>query len=172
MFLITSAAYISPGLASELGKLPPCMLPVQNKRLYEHQVALVPEDEQIVLSLPQSYQLTKYDEKRLSSLNIRVVPVPDGFSLGQSIIYVLNSIGQYAHPLSILHGDTLFSKLTFEKDTCAVANAEDAYEWASAGQHEDMVYSGFFSFSDQSLLIQKITEYSYKLSKVLRSMVK
>ena len=37
MILINSAAYINSDLTSEFGKLPPCMLPVQNKRLYEHQ---------------------------------------------------------------------------------------------------------------------------------------
>lgn len=161
MFLITSAAYISSGLASEFGKLPPSMLPVQNKRLYEHQVALVPKKELIVLSLPQSYKLTKYDEKRLSSLNIHIVFVPDGFSLGQSVIYVLNSVAKYSQSLSILHGDTLFSELTSKEDVCAVADAEDAYEWASVGEYEEQVYSGYFSFTDQSLLIKKITECSY-----------
>lgn len=162
MFLITSAAYISPGLASEFGKLPPSMLPVQNRRLYEHQVALIPTDEQIVLSLPQSYKLTKYDKRKLSSLGVKTIFVPDGLCLGQSIIYVLNSTGKYSEPISILHGDTLFSEIVTEKDLCAVANAEDAYDWALAGQHESRVYSGYFSFSDQSLLIQKITENGYK----------
>ena len=45
MILITSAAYVTPGLASEFGKLPPCMLPVQNRRLYEHQIKLFPLEE-------------------------------------------------------------------------------------------------------------------------------
>ena len=68
MFLITSAAYINPGMASEFGKLPPCMLPVQNRRLYEHQIALVPEGEEVILSLPQGYSLSAFDEKSLSKL--------------------------------------------------------------------------------------------------------
>ena len=162
MFLITSAAYISPGLASEFGKLPPSMLPVQNKRLYEHQLELAPADEQVVFSLPQSYTLTKFDENRLIALGVKIVYVPDGFSLGQSIIYVLNSVGNYSESLYILHGDTLFSEIMVGKDVCAVANAEDAYDWASAGQHDCRVYSGYFSFSDQSLLIRKITENGYR----------
>lgn len=73
MILITSAAYVTPALASEFGKLPPCMLPVQKRRLYEHQVALAPEGENVILSLPKSYTLTAYDEKRLHSLGVTIV---------------------------------------------------------------------------------------------------
>ncbi len=161
MFLITSAAYISPGLASEFGKLPPSMLPVQNKRLYEHQIRIVPKGEQIVLSLPQSYKLTSYDEIKLKSLNVKLVFVPEGLKLGESVVYVLNVCAQYSQPLRILHGDTLFSQIDEDVDVCAVSNAEDAYDWASVEQHDDKVYSGYFSFSYQSLLIQKITECNY-----------
>lgn len=162
MFLITSAAYISPGLASEFGKLPPCMLPVQNKRLYEHQALLSLKGEIVILSLPKSYKLTDFDNRRLSKLGIRIVFVPDGVSLGQSIVYVLNVVNEYGKPLRILHGDTLFSEITKGTDICSVAKAEDDYDWALAGQYDKRVYSGYFSFSDQSLLIQKITECDYK----------
>lgn len=165
MILITSAAYVTPALASEFGKLPPCMLPVQNRRLYEHQIALVPEGGRVVLSLPKSYTLTNYDKKRLSDLGVTIVMAPDELSLGQSIVYVLNVIGHYNEPVNILHGDTLFSSLPDEQDVCAVSVAEDNYEWASVSQHESAVYSGYFSFSNQSLLIQKITESGYKFIK-------
>lgn len=162
MILITSAAYVTPALASEFGKLPPCMLPVQNRRLYEHQVAMVPQGENIVLSLPKSYALTAYDKKRLSTLGVSIVYAPDELTLGQSIVYVLNVLGRYNESIGILHGDTLFSALTIDKDVCAVAQAEDNYDWASASQHDKTVYAGYFAFSDQSLLIQKITENGYK----------
>lgn len=162
MFLITSAAYVTPALASEFGKLPPCMLPVQNKRLYEHQVALSRRDETIVLSLPASYQLTNFDRKRLDFLGVEIVYVPDGLSLGQSVIYVLNYVRKYNERLDILHGDTLFDKLPRETNVCAVATAEDGYDWDSVNHLEQHVYAGYFSFSDQSLLIQKITLNGYR----------
>lgn len=161
MILITSAAYVTPGLISEFGKLPPCMLPVQNCRLYEHQLALISKNEPVILSLPQSFSLSSFDLKRLSELNVVVVKVPDDFSLGQSVVYVLNVLGCYSEPVSILHGDTLFSALTTESDVCAVAVAEDDYDWATASSHDKVVYAGFFTFSNQSLLIQKITEFGY-----------
>lgn len=162
MILITSAAYVTPALASEFGKLPPCMLPVQNRRLYEHQVALAPEGENVFLSLPKSYTLTAYDDKRLNALGVTIVKAPDELTLGQSIVYVLNVLGRYDEPVGILHGDTLFSSLPLDKDVCAVAQAEDNYDWAYTGQHDKTVFAGYYAFSDQSLLIQEITKNGYK----------
>lgn len=169
MILITSAAYITPALASEFGKLPPCMLPVQNRRLYEHQISIVPSGEQIVISLPQSYTLTAYDQRRLSSVGVKIVKVPDSFSLGQSLVYVLNVLGCYGEKIGILHGDTLFSELTDETDVCAVAKVEDNYDWDMANVHNNSIYAGFFSFSNQSLLIQKITENEYNFIKGVKA---
>lgn len=137
------------------------MLPVQNRRLYEHQIALAPKGENIVVSLPKGYVLTNYDKKRFDDLEITVVYCPEGFSLGQSVVYVLNVLGRYHETLRILHGDTLFSELTEDLDVCAVAKAEDNYDWDLSNQQDEKVYSGYFAFSDQSFLIQKITEAGY-----------
>ena len=65
MILITSAAYVSPDLVSEFGKLPPCMLPVQNRRLYEHQLRLFASWQAgtLVLSLPEGYVLSPFDAR-------------------------------------------------------------------------------------------------------------
>ena len=171
MILITSAAYVSPGLVSEFGKLPPALLPVQNRRLFEHQKSLlekylVSDKGSTILSLPAGYKLSVYDCKRLEELHIQPLSVPEGLSLGASIVYVLNSLAKYDEPLFILHGDTLFTELTNQTDCYSVSTAKDQYEWASAGEvGKKQVYSGFFSFSNQSLLIQKIVENQYKFIK-------
>lgn len=161
MILITSAAYVTPGLASEFGKIPPCMLPVQNKRLYEHQIALCGNEKNIVISLPQSYFVPSYDRKRLKELGGRIVFVPDNFTLGQSIVYVLNVLAMYDEPLYLLHGDTLFPRLSFDKDIYSISVAEDNYDWATVSKDGKNVYSGYFSFSSQSLLIRCITTCDY-----------
>lgn len=161
MILITSAAYTSPGLVSEFGKIPPCMLPVQNKRLYEHQIALFSEKEEIYLSLPESYSLTAYDKQCLNDLSVTVLTVPDNFSLGQSLVYCLNVIADYTQPLTVLHGDTMFYSLPNDIDCCLVGHAEDNYSWATGANDSEFVYAGYFSFSDQSLLVRKITANNY-----------
>lgn len=159
MILITSAAYVNPSLASEMGKLPPCMLPVQNRRLYMHQLSLFEGcQDAIYFSLPASYQMPPYDEKQLATRGINVLSVPDNLSLGQSIIYSLNIIGRFDEPLFILHGDTLFSSITLTPDTYVVAKAEDNYTWAEVDAQDETVYAGFFAFSSPKLLIKSITE--------------
>ena len=156
MILITSAAYVNPSLASEFGLLPPCMLPVQNKRLYMHQLKLFKDNQDaIYISLPETYELSSYDRNQLEQRNVTPIMVPDGLSLGQSVIYCLNSAGHFDEPLYILHGDTLFRDLSMSPDSYVVSRAEDNYSWASVDN--DTIYAGFFAFSSQSLLIKCIT---------------
>ncbi len=158
MILITSAAYTNPSLTSELGMLPPCMLPVQNRRLYMHQLALFENSgERIYMSLPASYQVTPHDREQLALRHVELIPVPDHLSLGQSVIYCLNTIGCFGEPLYLLHGDTLFGTLPLKLDSYVVARAEDNYTWASVDAVDQTVYAGFFAFSSQSMLIKCIT---------------
>lgn len=164
MILITSAAYISPALIAEFGKLPPSMLPVQNKRLYEHQLQLIQMENlgDVFLTLPKDYQLTEIDTKKLTDNGVNIVYVPEGLALGQSVVYALNVIGRYDESLYIFHGDTLFSKLTSDVDVFSISKAEDDYTWTQIeGSVDTEIYSGFFAFSSISLLIQKIAENDY-----------
>ena len=60
MILISSAAYVEREFQLEFGALPPALLPVGNKRLFEFQIKALKEsfnNEKIVLSLPKSYVL-------------------------------------------------------------------------------------------------------------------
>ncbi|MEP7110019.1 MAG: hypothetical protein ABI760_18635 [Ferruginibacter sp.] len=163
MFLITSAAYITSGLATEYGRIPPSFLPLQNKRLYEHQLALLKPDEAIVLSLPAGFVISEKDNEILELHKVIIVYVPEGFSLGQSIVYVLNVTARYNEPLNILHGDTLFESIPWKPDAYLIGKASDNYPWASSEdiKNDEFVYAGYFSFSNQSLLIKSITESNY-----------
>lgn len=55
MYLITSAAMVASELQSEFGPLPPCFLPVGNKRLFHHQLALIPAGERTIITLPEGF---------------------------------------------------------------------------------------------------------------------
>ena len=153
MILITSAKYVSYGLASEFGNIPPCMLPLQNKRLYEHQINLIRSSfkDQIYLSIPYGYQLPEFDENRLRELCVTVVRVDQHLELLSSIIKVLVTVDKLNEPLRILFGDTLFKSLPTDNDIYLYGVAEDDYKWDySDKQH---VYSGFFAFSNQNKLV-------------------
>ena len=70
MILISSAAYVISEFQAELGKIPPCFLPLGNKKLLEHQVAILRKsfpEEIILMSLPESYQLSGSEIRMISS---------------------------------------------------------------------------------------------------------
>ena len=123
MILITSANYVNYGLASEFGNIPPCMLPVQNKRLYEHQYNLIEKlqskldhREDVYLSLPSTYDVPKFDRIKLSSLGISTITIEPEVSLLTSIYAAINMINSKDEPIRILLGDTLFSDLPASLD--------------------------------------------------------
>ncbi|GAA5216366.1 capsular biosynthesis protein [Corallincola platygyrae] len=175
MFLITSAAYIGQEFSSEFGRLPPAFLPVGNRRLYRYHREVLPADERIVLSLPEEFALPEYDRRILEELNIEPLFLPEGLSLGESVICALNLLGHANGPIRILHGDTLIYDLpTQAQDAITLSPVDDNYAWAiynheqtpplSQLQESDLVtrraesvVNGYFSFSDARLLIQSIT---------------
>jgi hypothetical protein len=167
MLLITSGAYSNPGLVAEFGLLPPSMLPLQNKCLYQHQVELFKNKEKLIfMSLPIDFKISDYDKKILKDLNVDVIQVPLGISLGNSIVYALNFAGHYGEPLRILHGDTLIDTVPDEFDTYLYSQAEDDYKWTYIDEEiehdENKVYIGYYSFSNQNILIRMIMENEYK----------
>ena len=171
MYLITSAAFVASELKSEFGSLPPSFLPVGNQRLFHHQLALIPNGERILLTLPQGFRPCPYDSQALSDRCVEILYVPINLSLGESIVFALNLIEfDSKDSLFILHGDTLFSELPNLPDLLSVNHVEDNYDWAEYDAHtgllynnepneypsSDMVVSGFFSFSAPKTLIRQI----------------
>lgn len=172
MILITSGAYIDSSLASEFGNIPPCMLPVQNKRLYEHQIELIRNqfgyDEKIIISLPVSYHIDTYDINKINELNATIVKVDPNLTLGESIASILYTIEDDA--IYILHGDTLFSCLSKELNVCSVGKPYTFYNWTYTDFNPDKVHTGFFSFSSSKTLLQNLTDNLYNFSSVIYSL--
>lgn len=162
MILINSAAYVISELQVEYGKLPPCMLPLGNKRLFQHQIEAVFADfnidEQVYISLPADFNLSSFDKNLLDRYNVSVVPVPAEFTLGQALLYVLNVVNTSKDRLYMLHGDTLISPITLESDVIGVSTTQDNYDWqlVSQGDSNEVVWCGYFSFSDVQLLVQSL----------------
>lgn len=174
MILISSAAYVEQDLAYEVGRLPPSFLPIGNKRLYEHQVEFLGQlNKQIYLSVPESFSISGFDDMRLMALGVELIIVPDGLTLGNSVMYCWNATGLVHSSLVILHGDTLFMDgCIVENDFVSVHPNTGAYSRAkisfSVGrQHhytsdfvedEQLVLSGLFSFTKPQLLMQGIVQ--------------
>lgn len=164
MILISSGAYVINEFQAELGKIPPCFLPLGNKKLLEHQVACLQHafpDEQIMVSLPESYGLSQAEKSLIADLNILHVAVPDDFSLAESISYVIN-ITNYLpeeQTVRVMYGDTLIHDLPLKNDAqdiLGVAVSQDSYEWKVEEyiNQQPVVWCGFYSFSSKSRLIR------------------
>ncbi len=176
MFLITSGAYVSGDLASEIGQLPPSMLPVGNKRLFTLQLEQLADLKcDVYLSVPESYTIEPHDEDLLAQSSVTIIPVPNGMTLGESILYCWNSTGKQYNKLQVLHGDTLIRDIDFsELDTVSIAQNQGYYHRATVSRgnlvngsiedawagDDEWVLSGYFSFSKPQLFIQGIVKSS------------
>ena len=161
MLLITAGKYIEAELASEFGKIPPCFLPIGNKRLFEHQLAAFKNEKNIFLSIPTCFSIDKQDKIKLEEYRVTIIPVPMGLSLGRSILHCLEIMGNNLEPLKILHGDTLISPIESDSNNIvSVASTNENYDWAvvtrtqnsitfSSDQQDNdtEILSGYFCFS-------------------------
>jgi hypothetical protein len=158
--IITSAAYVDTELMAEFGRIPPSFLPLGHERIFTRQVvALQALVDQVVLTLPESFDVPPSDAAWLEEHGVTVLSLPDGLSLAQSIHHALVLSGARGS-VRLLHGDTLFlAPLPSELDVISVGPAPDFYRWAemrSTGQRPSFqvgdgggqeVLSGFFAFS-------------------------
>lgn len=161
MILISSAAYIASELKSEFGELPPAFLPVGNKRIFEHQTNLLKNifpNEQIFISIPQSFLLSSCDKYLFEKLGVKFVSVLDDLSLCDSILYSINSIGNYTDCIRILHGDTLIYDLPTDLNCIAVGESQGEYQWyideSIKGSYK--AWAGYFSFDSINVLAKAL----------------
>ena len=174
MFLIMSAAYVNQDLEAEFGKIPPSFLPLGNRRLFKHQVALAPSGADVYLSVPESYKLSDSDLAWLSEQGVKVIYIPVGLSLGASLVAAVN-LSEYRHgrSLHVLYGDTLFGQLPIGENIVSVSKTEYYYNWATL-EHEDihwiedenrdvegLIIDGYFKFQDARELIRCITQCNW-----------
>lgn len=136
--LIMSGAIVGQELAAEFGPLPPALLPVGVHRLYELQLTALAGAGRLHLVLPETYQLSEYDHQRLAAHDVEILPVPEGLSLGEAIVYALNSIGAADGPVHLLHGDTLIANPPVsETDLIVGGRRSNEYAWAEMDVAED-----------------------------------
>jgi hypothetical protein len=169
MILITSAEYVDKELQSNFGKLIPAFLPIKNKRLFYYQVNTLREDE-VVLSIPESYIIDKNDLDLLDKLKVNIVKVPDNLKLGESILYCLDRIQNNNEFATILFGDTLISDTpSYDSEFISISKISQNYEWAKSGviPDPDMTYTGLFNFKDISSLKSLIINHKFDFIKAV-----
>lgn len=153
MILINSAAYIIPEFRNEFGLIPPTFLPIGNKKLLIYQVEALrqnfPNEHRIILSLPQSFNLSTSELNLLKEMSVEPVFAGDGLSLGMALLYLLNTIDYGSDEyLRLLHGDTLIKSLPQQLDCIAVASTKDDYAWELENNtNNNLVWCGYFAFT-------------------------
>ncbi|MDO4250044.1 MAG: hypothetical protein Q4C68_00890 [Moraxella sp.] len=160
MLLINSGAYVGLEFQAEIGIIPPCMLPIGNKKLIELQIEQAKKafpDEMIVLSIPESYKLTINEDRLIKSLGIILQPVPDDFSLAESMLYVMNVQPSKGEGVRVLHGDTFICDLPHGFDVIAVVEHRQGYNWRTETMVDgDVIWGGYFAFSSKLTLIKAL----------------
>lgn len=163
MIIINSAAYVIPEFRAEFGKIPPCLLPIGNRKLIEYQVPMLRKtcSERIYVSLPEGYELTIDEAQIFSTLDIVPTYVPAQLTLAEALLYVLNTVTDQDainDPLRLLHGDTLLDSIPSDLDIVAVATSDDDYNWEAERDSPDspLVWCGFFSFSSPRDFIRSL----------------
>jgi len=173
--LIMSGAVVGQELAAEFGPLPPSLLPVGAQRLYALQLAQLEGAGPVCLVLPEAYALSPFDRERLEALNVEIVGLPEGLSLGEAVVFALNSLGKGDLPVHILHGDTLIVDPPLnDVDVIVSGTSGGDYSWAEiderhgriqalevipAGEegHGRPVAAGYFAFASSLDLVRAIT---------------
>lgn len=161
MIVIASGVYVPPELQAEFGAIPPCMLPLANKKLIEHQVgalnAAFPA-RPILVSLPARYTLTVHETDLLDRLGVRVMHTPGNASLCAALAHILSAEKNSDGEVRLLRGDTLFTDFPRELDLISIASGPGA---PAEGEAQETgaaapVWAGFFAFSSARDLARRL----------------
>lgn len=167
--IITSAALVGDEIAAELGPLPPTFLPMGHERLFRRQLdSLQCFKSRTVITLPLNHIMPAWDLAALEQKQVEVVFVPNGLSLGQSVLFTLAHL-RASGSIRILHGDTLFlSPLPSDLNVVSIAEAPADYAWgfvdksgtfssmATGSDASRTILTGFFSFSHAHELLRAL----------------
>jgi hypothetical protein len=181
LIIITSGAFVDPELVAEFGALPPAFLPIGHQRLYEAQLqAMSNIDCDIVLTIPDSFQIPEADDIKLKAHGVQTLRIPDGMALGEAILYSLDVLAPDDIPIRILHGDTLLQGgLPEGTDLVAMAFQPDNYNWGTIDRKsadEDVSFSlpseilaGYFAFSSEAHLRRSLARARGDFIEALRA---
>lgn len=171
MILIPSSQYLRAEIQNEIGMLPPSLSFLKNQRLYEFQLKLVKkfwDKEKILITLPEKFILEKLDHDQINNLGADIKFCLSEVSLGKHIANIIEE--NNPQTLKILHGDTLFLELPTEDDIVVVGKPHETADWdvIKIGNSE-LVWAGFFSFSDPKFFLKELKANEYSFDKAIYS---
>ncbi|MGJ7914621.1 phosphotransferase [Massilia sp. LXY-6] len=173
MILIASAAYVNAEFQIEFGKLPPALLPIGNKRLFEYQIRTLKNvfpKEKIYLSLPDSYVLGYKDSYYLEREGVYVLRSDETLSLAEGIAQALDKSECDDLQLRLLHGDTWLQDLPDYSDCIGIVETNEDYVWEveEKDSYSEFVWCGYFAFSDSSTFLSFLKAPEARFSHAVR----
>lgn len=173
MILITSGAYVDNEFRIEFGLLPPSFLPVGNRRLFEHQIDILSAKfpgEKICISIPESYVINPKDLNYFNDRSISIIKVNENLTLPISVATIIKKLDFLHTGIRILHGDTLLNPVSQSYDVIAVATTREDYLWEieEADLTSELVWCGYFAFSDVQVLYQCLIEPDVSFAQAIK----
>lgn len=163
ILLIASSAYAVAEICAELGNIPPCFMPIGNRRLFEYQYEWAREHyNNIAITLPSTYKMDEADAAFLHDHDLRVIFLDPGLTLAQSLREAISTLG--IQSMDVLFGDTFIPSLVPLQDSIALSTSQENYGWhydGSAQEGEKSLWAGYFSFSDASLLARLLANNDF-----------
>ncbi|WP_438381069.1 capsular biosynthesis protein [Asaia sp. BMEF1] len=178
--LILSGAFSNSEIIAEFGLLPPAFLPLGVGRLYDIQVQAlrdsIQDAEPLYLTVPESFEVPAHDRRCLANKGVSLLSVPDGLSLGESLVYAINVVNAYAGGVRLLYGDTQIGTIPSGFDVVAGHIEGDDYSWAAINHKNDEIVSletieaanemdldrpvacGYFAFSSGAEIVRMVSQ--------------
>lgn len=162
MIIIHSSKFVNAELEAEVGPIPPCMLPIGNKKLLELQVSRLRNyffDEKIIVTLPKNYQLTINEQVVIDELGISIQRVCDTIGFAEAMLHVLNIETNYpTEQIRILQGNRLLNDIPVGVDCIAMAGQGRQSDWYDRYQRQDNEsgWLGYFAFSSKANLVKSL----------------
>ena len=161
MFIILSAQYVGESIDLELGKLPLSFLPLENRRLFQHQIEFLKEVDDaknIVVTVPHDYSISKTDENFFSKNSVTLIRLAEVKSFGEELKLTLENVAPKENTLTIIFGNTLPKIMPKGTDFVGLCETdlEPPLPIQSFGTKTDLVWAGVFSFSSINLLMSKL----------------
>lgn len=162
MIIIHSSKFVNAELEAEVGPIPPCMLPIGNKKMLELQVGNFRKyfpNEKIIVTLPKYYQLTINEQMVINQLAVSVQRVCDTIGFAESMLHVLNiEIDCPTEQIRILQGNRLLNDIPTSDDCIATVDQSRQSDWYDRYQRQDNEsrWLGYYCFSSKADLVKAL----------------
>lgn len=159
--LIPTSRFVAEGMRSEVGKIPPVVIPIQGKTLLD---LMVKERNRVFPTAPiflvvnQGKELVWELLSRNAYDNVHTIEVPELPDLGETIEFALGKIKLFKDlQVTINFGDTLVSFETLPTDdTIYYESCRESYLWTSFEQKAGKISKIIDRYGSESLAVSDV----------------